>query len=90
MQRKLWYLVALVAIAALSLKWSASAPLQNQAAPAASPTSFKITFGDLQEETADYSGSVALSECKVVRITPWRFLYSGTSAVSPTPTGIAT
>jgi hypothetical protein len=58
----------------ISLKWSRSAPLQSQAAPAAGNLSFKITFGDLQETASDYSGSVALTQGKVLRLTPWRFL----------------
>src|SRR5689334_7049078 len=74
MRRKMWYLLPLVAAAFLSLRWSRSAPLQNQAAPAAGPESFKVTFGDLQESASDYSGSVSLTQGKVVRVTPWRFL----------------
>ena len=35
---------------------------------------FAMTFGDLQEAAYDYSGSVALTQGKVVRVTPWRFL----------------
>src|SRR5204862_7789156 len=36
--------------------------------------SFKVTFGYLQEVAYDYSGSVSVSQGKVVRVTPWRFL----------------
>src|SRR4051794_26870865 len=74
MRRNIWYLLPLLAVTVLSLKWSRSAPLQKQAAPAAGLISFKVTFGDLQETAADYSGSVVLAQGKVVRITPWRFL----------------
>jgi hypothetical protein len=73
MRRKTWYVHAAAAAALISLEWSRSAPLQNQAAPAAGSTGFKITFGDRQETVADYSGSVSLSSGKVVRIMPWRF-----------------
>src|SRR6476646_5094222 len=74
MGRKTWYLLAVAGAALISLQWSRSAPLQNQAAPSAALTSFKITFGDRQEVASDYSGGVSLSSGKVVRITPWRFL----------------
>jgi len=74
MLRKTWYLPALAAAVLISLEWSRSAPLQNQAAPAAGTSSFKITFGDRQETASDYSGSVSVSTGKVVRIAPWRFI----------------
>ncbi|MGI8744345.1 MAG: hypothetical protein ACR2NN_17580 [Bryobacteraceae bacterium] len=34
---------------------------------------FRITFGDKQERTSDYSGNITMSDGKVVRILPWRF-----------------
>jgi len=74
MRRKLWLILPLAALAVFSLPWSRSAPFQNPAAPAGGPASFKIIFGDLQESAYDYSGSVALTQGKVIRVTPWRFL----------------
>ncbi|MCP5115015.1 MAG: hypothetical protein GY953_29650 [bacterium] len=40
---------------------------------AAAPMSFRILFGENQERLADYSGSVSLSQGRVLRTTPWRF-----------------
>jgi len=52
--------------------WIQSAPLQSGAPPAAQ-TSFRVVFGALQERGADYSGSVSISDGKVVSVAPWRF-----------------
>jgi hypothetical protein len=56
-----------------------SAPLQTGGAPATNLTSFRIVFGEKQERSLDYSGSIALTAGKVAKLTPWRFF--GTDAV---------
>src|SRR5207302_2944764 len=53
--------------------WSRSAPLQSGGAPGMGLTSFRIVFGALKERGGDYSGSVSLSEGRLVRVAPWRF-----------------
>src|SRR4051812_20874336 len=53
--------------------WIESAPLQS-GPPPGGQTSFRIVFGALQERGADYSGSVSLSDGKVTKVAPWRFL----------------
>ena len=42
-------------------------------APNTNRLSFRIVFGELQERAEDYSGSVSLTEGKVVNLWPWRF-----------------
>src|ERR1700694_2232351 len=71
--------IAALGIALLSHNGIQSAPLQSGGAPASGPTSFRIVFGEKRERVLDYSGSIALSAGKLVRLTPWRFF--GTDAV---------
>jgi hypothetical protein len=45
-------------------------------APGAAPgsrTAIRIAFGELQERETDYSGTLTLSEGRVVELIPWRF-----------------
>jgi hypothetical protein len=63
--------------AALTLAWfgrTQSTTVSPGAAPAEGPLSFRLTFGERQDREADQSGSIALSQGTVVRITPWRFV----------------
>src|SRR5689334_21509600 len=62
----------IVAAVFLGRNWIQSAPLQT-GAPPATPLSFRVIFGALQERAADYSGSVSLSSGKVTKVAPWRF-----------------
>src|SRR5215472_15058176 len=80
MKKSFPLLLAAVTAALLSRNWIQSAPLQTGAAPASTLASFRIVFGEKQEHSLDYSGSIALTAGKVVKITPWRFF--GTDAVS--------
>ena len=36
-------------------------------------TAFRITFGELQEQETEYSGTLSLSEGRVTELIPWRF-----------------
>ncbi len=58
----------------LVLSWTQSSPQQTGAPPAPTPFSFKITFGELRDRAAGYSGSVTLTQGKVLKVTPYRFL----------------
>lgn len=76
MKKTLLPLAAALAVAFLSRNWIQSAPLQTGGPPAARLTSFRIVFGEKQERAEDYSGSIALTEGKLVSLTPWRFFGS--------------
>jgi hypothetical protein len=74
-------LAAILAAVFLSRNWIQSAPLQSGGPPATRPVSFRIVFGEKQERSEDYSGSITLTEGKIVKLTPWRFF--GTDSVQP-------
>jgi hypothetical protein len=76
MKKSFALLIATITVALLSRNWIQSAPLQSAAAPASGLTSFRIVFGEKQERSLDYSGSISLTAGKLVRITPWRFFGS--------------
>src|SRR5260370_14864082 len=76
MKKTFALLIAAITVALLSRNWIQSAPLQSVAAPAAGFTSFRIVFGEKQERSLDYSGSITLTDGKLVRLTPWRFFGS--------------
>ena len=69
---KKYILLFAIAVALISLSWTQQRPQQNGSPPAAAPFSFKITFGELRDRAADYSGSVTLSQGKVLGVSPWR------------------
>ncbi len=71
--RKTLLLSMSVIVVLLSLRRNQSAPIQAPAVPADNTISFRIVFGEKQERTEDYSGSVSLTEGRVVNLTPWRF-----------------
>src|SRR5579864_5411075 len=73
MKKTLALLIATVTVALLSRNWIQSAPLQSATASSSVLTSFRIVFGEKQERSLDYSGSIALTAGKLVRLTPWRF-----------------
>src|SRR5713226_5691733 len=74
--------ITTIAVILICRNWSQSAPLQSGAAPAAGLTSFRIVFGERQESSLDYSGSISLSEGKIVRLEPWRF-FGGDAVQEP-------
>src|SRR5579862_7931029 len=74
--------LATLAAALLSHNWIQSAPLQSGGAPNTGLTSFRIVFGEKQEGSLDYSGSISLSDGQLVRLTPWRF-FGGDAVNSP-------
>src|ERR1700674_484873 len=76
MKKSFALLIATATVALLSRNWIQSAPLQSAAAPASALTSFRIVFGEKQERSLDYSGSISLTAGNLVRITPWRFFGS--------------
>ena len=76
MKKSFALLIATATVALLSRNWIQSAPLQSAAAPASGLTSFRIVFGEKQERTMDYSGSISLTAGNLVRIAPWRFFGS--------------
>ena len=80
--RKLGWLsiVALVAIAASNPRVR-PAPAQSPGPLPEKTLSFRILFGEKQERATDYSGSLALSEGKVVNVLPWRLF--GDDAANP-------
>jgi len=65
--------IVFVALGLLAANWNRATVLSQGAAPAEGPVTFKVVFGERQDRTADYSGTVSLSDGKVLRITPWRF-----------------
>jgi hypothetical protein len=75
---KKYILLFAIAVAVISLSWTQQRPQQNGSPPAAAPFSFKITFGELRDRAADYSGSVTLSQGKVLGVSPWRFFGGDT------------
>lgn len=70
---------------ALSVRWLwQTQPVQAQAqsVPDGSAVSLRIVFGEKQESTRDYSGSITMSQGRVLAIQPWRFF--GGDAVNGT------
>src|SRR5260370_28191537 len=67
-------MVAILIVAAILVgRKIQSAPLQSAAAPSGGLASFRIVFGEKQERSLDYSGSIVLTAGKIVKLTPWRF-----------------
>src|SRR5271157_1786180 len=73
-------IIALIAILAL-IPRDRSAPTQSPGPLPDKTLTFRIVFGERQERLEDYSGSLTLSQGKVVNIMPWRFFRDDT--VSP-------
>ena len=63
--------VALSALLAL-IPRDRPAPMQAPGALTDKTLSFRIVFGERQERVEDYSGSLTLSQGKVVNVLPWR------------------
>ncbi len=74
--------LATLAAALLSHNWIQSAPLQSGAELATRPTTIRIVFGEKQERSLDYSGSISLSDGQLIRLAPWRF-FGGDSVTTP-------
>lgn len=66
-------LAALIATI-VPLIWTRPVPQRIGGSNSDEMLGFRMVFGELQERAADYSGSLALSAGKVVRLAPWRFL----------------
>lgn len=73
MKRLLLFGLATLPFVFLSVYWMRSAPAQAPSLGADNAISFRIVFGELQERPEDYSGSISLSQGRVLGITPWRF-----------------
>src|SRR5208283_4225271 len=70
-------IVALSAILAFVPR-NRSAPMQAPGPLPDKTLSFRIIFGERQERLEDYSGSVTLSEGRVVDVMPWRLFNEDT------------
>jgi hypothetical protein len=71
-----WIPAAAAAVAALALLIFSPGRMPVLHAQTGSPTArtgIGITFGEKQERATDYSGSIALTEGRVIQIIPWRF-----------------
>ena len=64
-------IIAIIAILVLIPRHQ-SAPMQSPGLLIDKTLSFRIVFGERQERLEDYSGSLTLSEGKVVNVMPWR------------------
>jgi hypothetical protein len=73
-------ILLLIAVLTVSLVWirrNPSSPMQGMGgAPADNPFTFRIVFGEKQEASRDYSGSVSLNAGRVLGVTGWR-LFGG-------------
>jgi hypothetical protein len=79
--RTRWSFLAVAAAAAFAfLVWSPSRRpvLYAQTGVPAARTAITITFGEKQEAVIDYSGTLSLSEGRVVELIPWRFFNGDT------------
>jgi len=47
--------------------------VQAQAVPDTNSVSLRIVFGEKQESTRDYSGSISVTQGRILNIQPWRF-----------------
>ena len=70
-------IIALIAILAL-IPRDRSAPMQAPGPLPDKTLSFRIVFGERQERLEDYSGSLTLSQGKVVNVMPWRLFQEDT------------
>ncbi|HTP34714.1 MAG TPA: hypothetical protein VMJ75_21195 [Candidatus Acidoferrales bacterium] len=67
-------LLAPAAVLGLLAYLLAQTPIQRSAGAAPAPrTAIRIQFGERQDRETDYSGSLALSEGRVMELIPWRF-----------------
>jgi hypothetical protein len=64
---------ASLAVVLVSVKWMRSAPSQAPGVRQDNTITFRIVFGEKQERAEDYSGSISLSQGKIVSLKPWRF-----------------
>src|SRR5690242_4166843 len=72
---KPWLLLAGASLALALFRFGVGqtpAPPANAPLPAAT-AAFRITFGELQEQETDYSGTLSLAEGQVRELIPWRF-----------------
>src|SRR5262245_14090063 len=79
MKKPLLLFATALGAAFLSSNWTQSAPLQSGSPQSHDRASFRIVFGEKQGRSLDYSGSISLSEGKVVGLKPWRF-FGGDAA----------
>src|SRR5690349_20425995 len=61
------------AVALLAFSRGQAPPARTTGAAPTARIALNITFGELQEREADYSGTITLSEGRVVELIPWRF-----------------
>ncbi len=74
MRKAVLLFVAVLIAVMFAIRRNHSAPVQiSGGAPSDSRVSFRIVFGEKQERLEDYSGSVSLTEGRVVSLAPWRF-----------------
>jgi hypothetical protein len=65
------------ALGIVAVRWlSQTKQVEAQGLPDATAVSVRIVFGEKQESTRDYSGSVSVSQGRVLAIKPWRFFGS--------------
>src|ERR1044071_3423675 len=64
---------ALDAFVILVYRPSRTPVLHAQTGAPSARTAIRITFGEQQDHVTDYSGTVTLSEGRVVELIPWRF-----------------
>ncbi|MBI4874204.1 MAG: hypothetical protein HY822_06185, partial [Acidobacteria bacterium] len=76
MKKTILLLLAVVPLALVSFAWLRSAPVESAAPPAGGELTFQVVFGDNQDRPKDYSGSVTLTQGRLLRIQPWRFFGS--------------
>jgi hypothetical protein len=73
MKRILLIALPLFPAALMYFHTTRSAPAEQPGQRAAQAVSFRVVFGWKQEKALDYSGSISLSEGKVLTVKPWRF-----------------
>ncbi|MDQ2946780.1 MAG: hypothetical protein M3Y27_12680, partial [Acidobacteriota bacterium] len=73
MRRSIVFGGAAVALAFFAFNIARNRVPRAAAAAPPSPTAIRITFGEKQERETDYSGTVTLSEGRVIELIPWRF-----------------
>lgn len=73
MRKILFFSLAAVPLAVFSFAWLRPAPSQPAAAAPGSAVTFRVVFGENQERPKDYSGSVTVTQGRVLHVEPWRF-----------------
>src|ERR1700736_4971358 len=73
MKRVIIFVASALVVAGLASSFRRNTIAQTKGDEPRARTAFRVTFGERQERETDYTGTLSLSEGRVIELLPWRF-----------------